>query len=59
MTRFVITIEDAINLVLRCFKFMVGGEMVIPKIPSIKIIDLPKQLMKKRLKQVGIRPGEK
>ena len=60
MTRFVITIEDAINLVLRCFKFMVGGEMVIPKIPSIKIIDLAKAIdEKKKIKIVGIRPGEK
>ena len=51
MTRFVITIEDAIDLVLKCFKFMVGGEMVIPKIPSIKIIDLAKAIdEKKRLK---------
>jgi len=60
MTRFVITIEDAINLVLKCFKFMVGGETVIPKIPSIKIIDLARAIdEKKKIKIVGIRPGEK
>ena len=60
MTRFVITIDDAINLVFRSFKFMVGGEMVIPKIPSIRITDLAKAIDEsKKIKIVGIRPGEK
>ena len=60
MTRFVITIDDAINLVFRSFKFMVGGEMVIPKIPSIRIIDLAKAIDEsKKIKIIGIRPGEK
>ena len=60
MTRFVITIDDAINLVFRSFKFMIGGEMVIPKIPSIRIIDLAKAIDEsKKIKIIGIRPGEK
>ena len=60
MTRFVITIDDAINLVFKSFKFAVGGEIIIPKIPSIKIIDLAKAIDEtKKIKIVGVRPGEK
>ena len=60
MTRFVITIDKAIDLVFKSFKFIVGGEIIIPKIPSIKIVDLAKALDKtKKIKIVGIRPGEK
>ncbi|MDB9719148.1 UDP-N-acetylglucosamine 4,6-dehydratase (inverting) [Candidatus Pelagibacter sp.] len=60
MTRFVISIDEAINLVFKSFKFMVAGEIIIPKIPSIKILDLARALDKnKKIKIVGIRPGEK
>ena len=60
MTRFAITITDSINLVFNSFRFMQGGEIVVPKIPSINIIDLAKALDKtKKLKITGIRPGEK
>ena len=60
MTRFAITIEDSIDLVLNSFKFMQGGEIVVPKIPSINIIDLAKAMDKtKKRKIIGIRPGEK
>ena len=60
MTRFVITINDAIDLVFKSFKFMKGAEIIIPKIPSIKIIDLAKAIdSNKKIKIVGIRPGEK
>ena len=60
MTRFVITIQQAIDLVFNSFKFIVGGEIIVPKIPSIKIVDLAKAMDKtKKLKIVGIRPGEK
>jgi UDP-N-acetylglucosamine 4,6-dehydratase len=60
MTRFVITIEKAIDLVFNSFKFMIGGEIIVPKIPSVKIIDLARALDKnKKIKIIGIRPGEK
>ncbi len=60
MTRFVISIEQAISLVFKSFKFMIGGEIIIPKIPSIKIVDLAKAIDKnKKIKVIGIRPGEK
>ena len=60
MTRFVITIEEAINLVFKVFKFMIGGEIIIPKLPSIKILNLAKAIdSRKKIKIIGIRPGEK
>ena len=60
MTRFWINIDQGINLVEKSFARMIGGEIFIPIIPSIKIIDLAKA-MAPNLKQkiVGIRPGEK
>lgn len=60
MTRFVITIEEAINLVFKSFKFMIGGEIIIPKLASIKILNLAKAIdSRKKIKIIGIRPGEK
>ena len=51
MTRFVIKISDAIKLVENSFKFMKGGEIVIPKIPSLRIIDLARAFdSRKKLK---------
>ena len=60
MTRFWITIKEGIELVEKSFSEMLGGEIFIPIIPSIKITDLAKA-MAPSLKQkiVGIRPGEK
>ena len=60
MTRFWIDIEQGINLVEKSFSRMIGGEIFIPIIPSIKITDLAKA-MAPNLKQkiVGIRPGKK
>ncbi len=60
MTRFWITLDEAINFVEKCFKVMRGGEIFVPKIPSIRIIDLAKA-MAPNIKQkiIGIRPGEK
>jgi UDP-N-acetylglucosamine 4,6-dehydratase len=60
MTRFWITLDEAINFVERCFSVMRGGEIFVPKIPSIKIVDLAKA-MAPNIKQkiIGIRPGEK
>jgi len=60
MTRFWITLEDGVNFVLKNFERMQGGEIFIPKIASMKMIDLAKALAP-NLKQdiIGIRPGEK
>jgi UDP-N-acetylglucosamine 4,6-dehydratase len=60
MTRFLITLEDGVNFVLKNFERMYGGEIFIPKIPSMKIIDLAKALAPNLPhKIIGIRPGEK
>ena len=60
MTRFWITIEQAADFVLRMMTNMVGGEMYVPKIPSMKIVDLARIIGPEcELKEVGIRPGEK
>ena len=60
MTRFWITLEESVDLVERALIQMKGGEVFIPKIPSVKITDLPKVICpKNKLKFIGIRPGEK
>ena len=60
MTRFMITLEHAVNMVLLAFKEMKGGEIFVPKIPSIKVVEIAKALAPKAdFKIVGIRPGEK
>lgn len=60
MTRFLITLEDGVNFVLNNFERMHGGEIFIPKIPSMKITDLAKALNPSLPhKTIGIRPGEK
>lgn len=60
MTRFSITIDEAIKFVIKCMKKSRGGETFIPKLPSYNIIDLCKAIdPKKRIKIIGIRPGEK
>ena len=60
MTRFVITIEQGIELVIKSFLRMHGGEIFVPKTSSIKIIDLKEAMLKERkFKVIGIRPGEK
>lgn len=60
MTRFWITLQQGVDFVLRNFERMKGGEIFVPKIPSIRIIDLA-EAMAPGLphKIVGIRPGEK
>lgn len=60
MTRFWITLQDGVNFVLKNFARMQGGEIFIPKIPSIRVVDLA-TAYGPNLKQeiVGIRPGEK
>jgi len=60
MTRFIITIQEGINFVIKALKEMKGGEIFIPKIPSMKILDLAKSFSEKySIKIIGIRPGEK
>ncbi len=60
MTRFLITLEQGVDFVLRCFKMMVGGELFVPKIPSMNILDLAKAIAPEcEYEVVGIRPGEK
>jgi len=60
MTRFFITLEDGVNFVLKNFQRMQGGEIFIPKIPSMKIVDMAKAIAPELpLKTIGIRPGEK
>tara|TARA_B100000686_G_scaffold350511_1_gene446697 strand:+ start:1147 stop:2145 length:999 start_codon:yes stop_codon:yes gene_type:complete len=60
MTRFWITLDEAVDFVFSCFFRMVGGEVFIPKIPSIKIVNLAKAMdPKKKHKIIGIRSGEK
>ena len=60
MTRFFIPIADAIKFVINSLKNSNGGEIFIPKMNSIKIIDLIKLLDKEaKIKIIGIRPGEK
>ncbi len=60
MTRFWITLKDGVEFVLKSIDLMVGGELFVPKMPSIKIIDLVKALDNKiKYHIVGIRPGEK
>ncbi|MDD5145728.1 MAG: UDP-N-acetylglucosamine 4,6-dehydratase (inverting) [Candidatus Pacebacteria bacterium] len=60
MTRFWVTLEEGIRFVANCIEIMKGGEVFIPKIPSMKIIDLAEVMAPNaRKKIVGIRPGEK
>ena len=60
MTRFWITLPQAVRFVLECFERMKGGEIFVPKIPSMKIVDLANALAPGcRHEIVGIRPGEK
>jgi UDP-N-acetylglucosamine 4,6-dehydratase len=60
MTRFWITLQQGVDFVLKCMKVMDGGEIFIPKIPSVRIIDLAKAMAPDLpIKIIGIRPGEK
>ena len=60
MTRFWMTLEQAVELVLNTLFEMVGGEIFVPKIPSMKIVDLAEAIAPKCERVVtGIRPGEK
>lgn len=60
MTRFWLKLEDGVEFVLKNFQRMQGGEIFIPKIPSMRILDLAKAIAPDaKIKIIGIRPGEK
>jgi UDP-N-acetylglucosamine 4,6-dehydratase len=60
MTRFWISLQQGVDFVLKNFERMLGGEIFVPKIPSIRVVDLAKAIAPDiPIKEVGIRPGEK
>lgn len=60
MTRFWITLQQAVQFVLDSFDDMSGGELYVPRIPSMKIVDLARAIAPEaELVEIGIRPGEK
>ncbi len=60
MTRFWITLDQGVNFVISSLEMMQGGELFVPKIPSMRMIDLVKAMAPNLgVKIVGIRPGEK
>jgi UDP-N-acetylglucosamine 4,6-dehydratase len=60
MTRFWITVEAAIKFIINSFEIMTGGELYVPKIPSMRIVDLARAVSPTSdLIEIGIRPGEK
>lgn len=60
MTRFMITLEQGVELVWHAFDDMVGGEIYVKKIPSMKVSDIALAVAPKaRQEVIGIRPGEK
>jgi UDP-N-acetylglucosamine 4,6-dehydratase/5-epimerase len=60
MTRFWITLEKGVAFVLKCLEIMVGGELFVPKIPSMNMMDLAKAIAPEcKTEIIGIRPGEK
>ncbi|GAB4364317.1 MAG: UDP-N-acetylglucosamine 4,6-dehydratase (inverting) [Deltaproteobacteria bacterium] len=60
MTRFWITLEQGVDFVLECLSSMQGGEIFVPKIPSMRMADLARVIGPTcRIESIGIRPGEK
>lgn len=60
MTRFWLTLEQGVRFVIRCIEQMHGGEVFVPKIPSMNIMDLAQALAPGcQVEKIGIRPGEK
>lgn len=59
-TRFFITLPQAVEMVVETFEFMQGGELLVPRIPSMKVTDLAHAVVPgAELVDVGLRPGEK
>jgi UDP-N-acetylglucosamine 4,6-dehydratase len=60
MTRFMITLEQGVELVWKAFDDMVGGEIYVKKIPSMRVVDIARAVAPECVHRiVGIRPGEK
>ncbi len=60
MTRFWLTLDEAVDLVINGLKHMQGGEIFVPKIPSMKLVDLAEAVAPNcKIESIGIRPGEK
>ena len=60
MTRFWITLDKGVDFVLKSFERMHGGEIFVPKLPSVKILDIAEAYARNiEIQEVGIRPGEK
>jgi UDP-N-acetylglucosamine 4,6-dehydratase len=60
MTRFWLTLEQGVRFVVRCIEQMRGEEVFVPKIPSMRILDVASTIAPGcELAQIGIRPGEK
>lgn len=60
MTRFMISLEEGVDLVWHAFEDMIGGEIYVKKIPSMKVTDLARVIAPEaRQEIIGIRPGEK
>lgn len=60
MTRFSITLDEGVSMVLHALEHMVGGEIIVPRIPSYRILDLAEAVAPDaECRRIGIRPGEK
>jgi len=60
MTRFWLSLEQGVRFVIRCIEIMQGGEVFIPKIPSMRVIDLANAIAPGcKVERIGIRAGEK
>ena len=60
MTRFWLSVEQGVRFTIRCIEQMQGGEVFVPKIPSLRVADLARAVAPKaKFEIIGIRPGEK
>ncbi len=60
MTRFWISLQNAVQFVMDSFDLMSGGELYVPRIPSMKLVDLAEAIAPgSAIKEIGMRPGEK
>ncbi len=60
MTRFWLSLEQGVRFVIKCIEQMEGGEVFVPRIPSMKVIDLARAIAPQaQINVIGIRPGEK
>jgi UDP-N-acetylglucosamine 4,6-dehydratase len=60
MTRFWLTLEHGVKFVVSCLEQMHGGEIFVPRIPSMRLLDLAKTIAPGcKVEYIGIRPGEK